>query len=162
MWVNNLRIVLKLLFNHNFLYLILSFLRWYSPVIGNVNCVRLHATHPDSENGGPYHWISPGDTRVLIENGEHITGIICKKTLGTSAGSLLHICQLEVMNSLDLPPTLLRKAEKQRFAPFLVNRINFLYIFSHSFSFLDYMVFFYEGDCKLNLKWPSMQRWQWF
>ena len=30
---------------------------------GNVNCQRLHATHPDDENGGPYHWISPGDTR---------------------------------------------------------------------------------------------------
>ena len=30
---------------------------------GNVNCMRLHSTHPDEENGGPYHWISPGDTR---------------------------------------------------------------------------------------------------
>jgi DNA-directed RNA polymerase beta' subunit len=37
---------------------------------GGVNCMRLHATHPDEENNGPYHWISPGDTRVLIENGE--------------------------------------------------------------------------------------------
>lgn len=33
---------------------------------GNVNCMRLHATHPDEENNGPYHWISPGDTRCLI------------------------------------------------------------------------------------------------
>ncbi len=30
---------------------------------GNVNCMRLHSTHPDDENNGPYHWISPGDTR---------------------------------------------------------------------------------------------------
>merc|ERR1719450_1614167 len=70
---------------------------------GNVNCMRLHSTHPDDENNGPYHWISPGDTRVLIENGELIMGILCKKTLGTSAGSLMHICQLEVghrMNGL--------------------------------------------------------------
>ena len=71
---------------------------------GNVNCMRLHSTHPDDENGGPYHWISPGDTRVLIENGELITGILCKKTLGTSAGSgsLVHVCQLEVGHRLRL------------------------------------------------------------
>ena len=68
---------------------------------GNVNCMRLHSTHPDDENGGPYHWISPGDTRVLIENGELITGILCKKTLGTSAGSLMHVCQLEVGHRLN-------------------------------------------------------------
>ena len=68
---------------------------------GNVNCMRLHSVHPDDENGGPYHWISPGDTRVLIENGELITGILCKKTLGTSAGSLMHVCQLEVGHHLN-------------------------------------------------------------
>jgi len=68
---------------------------------GSVNCMRLHSTHPDDENGGPYHWISPGDTRVLIENGELITGITCKKTLGTSAGSLMHVCQLEVGHRLN-------------------------------------------------------------
>ena len=62
---------------------------------GNVNCMRLHATHPDDENNGPYHWISPGDTRVLVEHGELIMGILCKKSLGASAGSLLHISQLE-------------------------------------------------------------------
>merc|ERR1719211_785221 len=63
--------------------------------------MRLHSTHPDDENGGPYHWISPGDTRVLIENGELIMGILCKKTLGASAGSLMHICQLEVGHRLN-------------------------------------------------------------
>eukprot|EP00096_Caligus_rogercresseyi_P015669 TRINITY_DN813_c1_g1_i1.p1 TRINITY_DN813_c1_g1~~TRINITY_DN813_c1_g1_i1.p1 ORF type:complete len:1950 (-),score=566.84 TRINITY_DN813_c1_g1_i1:630-6479(-) len=62
---------------------------------GNTNCMRLHATHPDEENNGPYHWISPGDTRVLIESGELIMGILCKKSLGTAAGSLLHVSQLE-------------------------------------------------------------------
>ena len=30
---------------------------------GTVNCERLHVVHPDDESGGPYHWISPGDTR---------------------------------------------------------------------------------------------------
>merc|ERR1719259_1574772 len=57
--------------------------------------MRLHSTHPDDENNGPYSWISPGDTRVLIENGELLMGIICKKTLGASAGSLVHVSQLE-------------------------------------------------------------------
>lgn len=32
----------------------------------------------------------------MVEHGELVTGILCKKTLGTSAGSLLHICFLEL------------------------------------------------------------------
>lgn len=63
---------------------------------GRVNCIRVHSTHPDSEDDGPYKWISPGDTRVLIEDGELISGILCKKTLGPSAGSLAHIVFLEM------------------------------------------------------------------
>ena len=39
----------------------------------------------------PYKHISVGDTRVLIENGHHISGIVCKKTVGASGGSLIHI-----------------------------------------------------------------------
>lgn len=31
---------------------------------GRVNCIRSHSTHPDSEDDGPYKWISPGDTKV--------------------------------------------------------------------------------------------------
>jgi DNA-directed RNA polymerase II subunit RPB1 len=34
--------------------------------------------------------------QVMVEHGELIMGILCKKTLGTSAGSLLHICMLEL------------------------------------------------------------------
>ncbi|GAB6021132.1 DNA-directed RNA polymerase II subunit RPB1 [Chamberlinius hualienensis] len=63
---------------------------------GNVNVIRTHSTHPDDEDDGPYKWISPGDTKVLVEHGELICGILCKKTLGTSAGSLLHIVFLEL------------------------------------------------------------------
>ncbi|CAL8094787.1 unnamed protein product [Orchesella dallaii] len=63
---------------------------------GNVNCIREHSTHPDDEDDGPYKWISPGDTKVMVEHGELIMGILCKKTLGTSAGSLLHICMVEL------------------------------------------------------------------
>ncbi|XP_021960480.1 DNA-directed RNA polymerase II subunit RPB1 [Folsomia candida] len=63
---------------------------------GNVNLVKTHATHPDDEDDGPYKWISPGDTKVMVEHGELIMGILCKKTLGTSEGSLLHICFTEL------------------------------------------------------------------
>ncbi|KAH8381530.1 hypothetical protein KR093_007468, partial [Drosophila rubida] len=63
---------------------------------GNVNMIRTHSTHPDEEDDGPYKWISPGDTKVMVEHGVLIMGILCKRTLGTSAGSLLHICFLEL------------------------------------------------------------------
>ncbi|XP_043274363.1 DNA-directed RNA polymerase II subunit RPB1 [Venturia canescens] len=63
---------------------------------GNVNLIRTHSTHPDEEDDGPYKWISPGDTKVMVEHGELVMGILCKSTLGTSAGSLLHICMLEL------------------------------------------------------------------
>lgn len=34
--------------------------------------------------------------QVIVENGELIMGILCKKSLGTSAGSLVHISYLEM------------------------------------------------------------------
>lgn len=49
---------------------------------GNVNMIRTHSTHPDEEDDGPYKWISPGDTKVMVEHGELVMGILCKKTLG--------------------------------------------------------------------------------
>ncbi|CAJ0594393.1 unnamed protein product [Cylicocyclus nassatus] len=63
---------------------------------GNVNVLRTHSTHPDDEDSGPYKWISPGDTKVLVEHGELISGIICSKTVGRSAGNLLHVVALEL------------------------------------------------------------------
>ncbi|KAI5749164.1 hypothetical protein M8J76_005108 [Diaphorina citri] len=63
---------------------------------GNVNMTRTHSTHPDDEDSGPYQWISPGDTKVVVEHGSLLMGILCKKSLGTSSGSLLHICFLEL------------------------------------------------------------------
>ncbi|KAI0988983.1 hypothetical protein GJ496_007709 [Pomphorhynchus laevis] len=63
---------------------------------GHVNCVRTHVTHPDEEDSSPYRWISPGDTKVLVEDGVLICGILCKKTLGTSAGSLVHLVYMEL------------------------------------------------------------------
>ena len=60
-----------------------------------VNCIRTHGQHPDDEDKGPFKWISPGDTKVLVENGRLLSGILCKRTLGTSAGSLAHIVFME-------------------------------------------------------------------
>ncbi|CEI98631.1 Putative DNA-directed RNA polymerase (Fragment) [Rhizopus microsporus] len=57
-----------------------------------INCQTFHSTHPDGETT----LISPGDTRVIIENGELICGIVCKKTVGTSNGGLVHT----IMNEL--------------------------------------------------------------
>ena len=60
-----------------------------------VNYVGTSTRHPDSEDSGPFQWISPGDTKVLVENGRLLSGILCKKTLGTSARSLPHIVFME-------------------------------------------------------------------
>ena len=58
---------------------------------GNVNLILNHKTHPEEEDSGPYKWITVGDTKVLIEQGKLLSGIVCKKTVGSSAGSLLHV-----------------------------------------------------------------------
>jgi DNA-directed RNA polymerase II subunit RPB1 len=51
-----------------------------------INCQTFHFNHPDGETT----WISPRDTRVFIENGELICGTVCKKTVGTANGGLIH------------------------------------------------------------------------
>lgn len=58
---------------------------------GHVNLIRNHSTHPDDEDEGPYKWLTVGDTKVLIEHGELISGIVCSKTVGSASGSLLHV-----------------------------------------------------------------------
>ncbi|CAM6128982.1 unnamed protein product [Calypogeia fissa] len=57
-----------------------------------INLMRQSFGHPDAEVGD----ISPGDTQVRIENGEVLAGILCKKSLGTSGGSLIHVIWEEV------------------------------------------------------------------
>lgn len=52
-----------------------------------INLLRYSAWHNDSEKG----YITPGDTQVRIEKGELLSGTLCKKTLGTSTGSLIHV-----------------------------------------------------------------------
>ena len=52
-----------------------------------INLIRFSAWHQESETG----FLTPGDTRVLVEKGELLSGTLCKKTLGTSSGSLIHV-----------------------------------------------------------------------
>nr|CAD1830564.1 unnamed protein product [Ananas comosus var. bracteatus] len=57
-----------------------------------INLIRTSAWHLESETG----FITPGDTLVRIEKGELLSGTLCKKTLGTSTGSLIHVIWEEV------------------------------------------------------------------
>ncbi|XP_021908335.1 DNA-directed RNA polymerase II subunit 1 [Carica papaya] len=57
-----------------------------------INLIRYSAWHSDQETG----FITPGDTQVRIEKGELLSGTLCKKTLGTSTGSLIHVIWEEV------------------------------------------------------------------
>ncbi|KAM7540246.1 hypothetical protein Aperf_G00000031103 [Anoplocephala perfoliata] len=61
----------------------------------HINCLRTHSTHPESEDSGKFKWISPGDTKVLIDDGDLVAGMLCKKTLGAASGSLIHLVALE-------------------------------------------------------------------
>ena len=61
----------------------------------DINVLRHHAAHNDAENTSPYRDITPGDTRVLIENGLLLTGMVCKKTIGSAQGGLIHVICIE-------------------------------------------------------------------
>ncbi|ORX89671.1 beta and beta-prime subunits of DNA dependent RNA-polymerase, partial [Basidiobolus meristosporus CBS 931.73] len=56
-----------------------------------INCITYHSAHPDDEKSD----ISPGDTKVVVENGELISGIVCKKTVGASNGGWVHVAMNE-------------------------------------------------------------------
>lgn len=56
-----------------------------------INLQRTSAWHSESESGN----ITPGDTFVRIEKGELLSGTLCKKALGTSTGSLIHVIWYE-------------------------------------------------------------------
>jgi DNA-directed RNA polymerase II subunit RPB1 len=59
----------------------------FSLILPPVNLIRTGNTHPDKENSD----ISPGDTKVYISRGELISGIVDKKTVGSSANGLIHV-----------------------------------------------------------------------
>eukprot|EP01114_Cavostelium_apophysatum_P013538 TRINITY_DN32_c0_g1_i1.p1 TRINITY_DN32_c0_g1~~TRINITY_DN32_c0_g1_i1.p1 ORF type:complete len:1763 (-),score=484.60 TRINITY_DN32_c0_g1_i1:80-5368(-) len=64
----------------------------FSMIIPDVNLQRIANGHPDDdEKSLPNSIISPSDTRVLIEQGEILTGIIDKKTVGNAGGGIIHV-----------------------------------------------------------------------
>jgi DNA-directed RNA polymerase II subunit RPB1 len=63
----------------------------FSLILPDVNVEAKMADHPKDETT----LLSPGDTRVLVEGGELLCGILCKKTLGTGQGGLVHVIQNE-------------------------------------------------------------------
>ncbi|KAJ2158302.1 DNA-directed RNA polymerase II core subunit rpo21 [Coemansia sp. RSA 552] len=59
----------------------------YSMVIPKgTNCMGASSDMPDDEKT----WISPGDAKVVVADGELVCGHLCKKTVGASAGGLVH------------------------------------------------------------------------
>ncbi|MED6109061.1 DNA-directed RNA polymerase II subunit rpb1, partial [Stylosanthes scabra] len=58
-----------------------------------INLTGYSSWHDDMESGSS---ITPGDTMVKIEKGELLTGTLCKKTLGASTGSLIHVIWVDV------------------------------------------------------------------
>ncbi|TVU25187.1 hypothetical protein EJB05_27675, partial [Eragrostis curvula] len=53
----------------------------------HINLIRYSSWHSEEEIG----FATPGDTMVRIEKGELLSGTLCKKTLGTGSGSLIHV-----------------------------------------------------------------------
>lgn len=56
-------------------------------ILPNINLFRYAAWHNESDIQG----FSESDTELYINNGDYLSGTMCKKTLGTSSGSLIHI-----------------------------------------------------------------------
>eukprot|EP00871_Galdieria_phlegrea_P004168 jgi/Galph1/4752/GphlegSOOS_G3327.1 len=69
----------------------------FSMITPNVNVVRFAETHVDELDSDPIFGteMTIHDTRVLISGGELVSGIIDKSTVGTRAGSLIHVCWKE-------------------------------------------------------------------
>lgn len=58
-----------------------------SLILPDFSMARFSNGHPDDETDE----LSPGDTRVIIDRGELLTGMLDKKALGTGAGGIIHI-----------------------------------------------------------------------
>jgi len=62
----------------------------FSLILPKINLETKSSTHQDGDD-----LISEDDTKVLIENGDLVCGILDKKTLGASGGGVVHIMWLE-------------------------------------------------------------------
>lgn len=56
---------------------------------------KTHKAHDDKENKTRLKYVSPHDSSVIIEKGKLILGTLCKSTMGSSGGGLLHVTRLE-------------------------------------------------------------------
>ncbi|KAN0031933.1 hypothetical protein ACTFIV_005803 [Dictyostelium citrinum] len=63
----------------------------FSLIIPDINLIRFTSTHNDKEPNE----CSAGDTRVIIERGELLAGILCKRSLGAANGSIIHVVMNE-------------------------------------------------------------------
>ncbi|OMJ92206.1 hypothetical protein SteCoe_5081 [Stentor coeruleus] len=61
----------------------------FSLLLPEVNLTRYSSTHDGDKDS------SSRDTEVLIEKGELLTGIVDKRTVGSSSGSLIHVIWME-------------------------------------------------------------------
>lgn len=64
----------------------------FSAIIPAINFTGFSSTHKSSEK---FSDLSPIDSRVIIQQGELLAGIVDKKIIGSSAGGLIHITMLE-------------------------------------------------------------------
>ena len=58
----------------------------FSMILPNINLVRFTSNHDDKSES----LMNLNDTKVLIEKGELVMGIVCKRTVGNSSGGLIH------------------------------------------------------------------------
>ncbi|KAI8611777.1 hypothetical protein BC830DRAFT_1161990 [Chytriomyces sp. MP71] len=63
-----------------------------SLIIPKINIEGFHSQHPDDEVNPD---VSVGDTKVIIQDGEHIAGVLCKKTVGNAGGGIIHVTAME-------------------------------------------------------------------
>ena len=64
----------------------------FSLLIPNeINIVRTSNDHDDAEDKTSDKFNSPLDTRVVIDQGELLSGIIDKKTIGSAGGGIVHV-----------------------------------------------------------------------
>lgn len=61
-----------------------------SMLLPRVNLIRYTSDHIEKEKFSENPSINLYDTKVLVEQGEMLMGIICKKTVGSSSGGLMH------------------------------------------------------------------------
>ena len=64
----------------------------FSLILPEINFIGFSSIHSSDE---PFSKLSPKDSRVIIQRGELLAGIVDKKTIGSSAGGIVHTTMLE-------------------------------------------------------------------